>query len=146
MNTLYFQFQRWGAPPEHLQYKWATAYSNLLKLKDVLSENLLVVRYEDMVSSIHYLKQVFESCGVAYDDEDQQFFHNRSVAKCRKDRRFGFVISDTVAEVAKAFGYSDSDLHNDPWRLWPACWEACRFWHRSTKFFNNTAKDVLVGR
>ena len=146
MDTLYSQFQRWGTPPERLQYQWATAYSNLLKLKKITAENLLIVRYEDMVASIHCLKPVFEFCGVEVGDEDERFFHNRSIAKFRKDRRFGFVLSDEVAEVAKVFGYSDDDLRNDPWRFWPVYRRATRFWQTSTKFFKNTVKVVLAGR
>ena len=146
MDTLYSQFQRWRSPPERLQYQWGTAYRNLLRLKEVMTENLLIVRYEDMVSSIHYLKPVLDFCGAEVGEEEKSFFHDRSLAKYREDRRFGFVLSEDVAEVAKAYGYGDSDLRNDPSRLWPVYRRAARFGHDSKKYIRKTARRILVGR
>jgi len=146
MDTLYSQFQRWRTPPEHLQYQWGIAYRNLLKLEEVIAENLLIVRYEDMVSSIHSLQPLLDFCGAEVGDKDKNFFHNRSVAKYREDRRFGFQLSDEVAEVAKAYGYSDSDLRNDPWVLWPMYRRASRLGHTAKGYIKKTGRGILDRR
>jgi hypothetical protein len=118
----------------------------LLKLKEMRPENLLIVRYEDMVASIDYLKPVFEFCGVEVGEDDKAFFHSRSVAKYRKDRRFGFELSDEVAEVAHAFGYTDSDLRNEPRGVWPVYRRTARLRHLLVKSVRDMARRMIIRR
>lgn len=146
MDTLYSQFQRWRSAPEQLQYQWATAYRNLLKLKDLLGENFLILRYEDMVTSVRYLQPVLDFCGATLDEADDGFFHSRSVAKYRADRRFGFQLADEVAAVAHAFGYLEGETANDPWPLWPVYRRASRLGFTTLDYMRNGAAAVLGNR
>jgi len=118
MDTLYSSFTRFNSSPEKLQYQWLAAYSNLLKLKELLHDQLLVVRYEDIVQSSESLRPLFEFCGV--DGQGAQSdFHARSIQKWRSDKHFGFQLSKDVVELALEFGYKQSELANRPKLLWP---------------------------
>ncbi|HYE74680.1 MAG TPA: sulfotransferase, partial [Blastocatellia bacterium] len=44
MDTAYSQFNRWRSRPEQVQKQWLTAYQNLLKLKQIVGEQLVIVR------------------------------------------------------------------------------------------------------
>jgi hypothetical protein len=143
MDTLYSQFQRWRSPPERVQYQWGMAYRNLLKLADRFGENLMILRYEDMVSSVQHLQPVLEFCGVALGDGQQGYFHNRSVAKYRADRRFGFQLSDEISELAGSFGYSREALANEPSILWPAYRDASRLVYRAYELASRGASAVF---
>lgn len=143
MDTLYSQFQRWRSPPERLQYQWGTAYRNLLKLRDIFGPNLMILRYEDMVSSVQYLQPVLDFCGATIGEEKAGFFHSRSVAKYRADRRFGFRLSDDIAAIARAYGYAKEDLANDHWMFWPLYRSASRFAYRALESVGNGGNTVL---
>lgn len=142
MDTLYSQFQRWRSPPERLQYRWGLAYRNLLKFKEIFGQNLLVLRYEDMVSSARSLQPVLNFCGSALGEDEEGFFHNRSVAKYRADRYFGFRLADEIVELAKIYGYGEDDLRNDPWMFWPVYRHASRVGYKAFEFVSNGASAL----
>lgn len=140
MDTLYSQFRRWGTPPEQLQYQWGVAYRNLLKLENLLTERLLIIRYEDMVSSISHLRPALDFCGAKHCEIEERFLHNRSVGKYRTDKRFGFRLSREIAEVAEAFGYVRSDVFNEPRWLWPVYRRAARLGHKTLQLMSRPTK------
>lgn len=119
MDTIYSQFKRWRASPEKLQYQWLTAYRNLLRLKDIVGEQVVIVRYEDVVTSVEYLAPVLEFCGVTVEEMDRDYLHDRSVAKWRGDGFFGFALADEVVELAKQYGYRNDEMANRRNVLWP---------------------------
>ena len=70
MDTIYSQYKRWKSPPEKVEEQWVVAYQNLLKLKDKLGDRLVIVRYEDIISSLEYLEPVFNFCEVKATSSD----------------------------------------------------------------------------
>jgi hypothetical protein len=126
MDTIYSQFIRWGARPERLQHQWQLAYENLLALKERCGEHLIVLRYEDIVASEESLAPVLRFCGGPAQRAAPTTFHGGSLAKWRRDRRFGFVLADEVTALALRYGYREDELRNQERPGWPAIRElAC---------------------
>ena len=113
LDTIYSQYNRWRSLPEEVQEQWLTAYQNLLRLKDIIGNQLVIVRYEDTVSSDHCLEPVFKFCGVNAKDADINYLHSNSIQKWRKDPLFGFSLSSEVVELAQRYGYKRSELINN---------------------------------
>ena len=132
MDTIYSQFKRWKARPEQLQHQWLVAYQNLLKLKDIMGEQMVVVRYEDMVTSLRYLKPVFDFCDVKISEAEQDYLHPKSILKWKGDHLYGFSLSDEVITLAQSFGYHKKDLTNKRFMLWPVYRELSRAAYKST--------------
>lgn len=106
MDTAYSQFTRWGTRPEQFQHQWMAAYQNLLRLKEQAGDRLLtIVRYEDVVAGPQALDAAYRFCGVEPPHKNTHGMHDDSVAKWKRDRRFGFVLDPAVAEFARQFGY-----------------------------------------
>lgn len=119
MDTIYSSFKRWKNVPGKLQQEWLVAYKNLLRLKEVMAEKLIVIRYEDMIKSLSYLYPVFDFCGVEIEAADNHFLHEKSVRKWRDDKLYGFTLSEEVIALAQSYGYHRSELENTSYLLWP---------------------------
>lgn len=120
MDTIYSAFRRWGTLPEKLQYEWLTAYQNLRKLSGLVGDKMIIVRYEDMVSSLGCMDRIFSFCNVDMNDADFNYLHTGSIAKWKQDKLYGFALSDEVVSLAETYGYKKEDLINGSNILWPA--------------------------
>ena len=118
MDTIYSQYRRWKSPPEKVEKQWKTAYRNLLRLKDLLGDKLIIIHYEDMVSSINSMEPVLDFCGISTEDCDTSYLHKKSIQKWKKDKLFGFSLSSESIELAGKYGYKKSELINKPILLW----------------------------
>ncbi len=145
MDTIYSQFKRWKARPEKVQYQWLIAYQNLLRLRDIIREKLVVVRYEDIVSSPNYLQPVFDFCNVTIGDADHNYLHQKSISKWKNDKSFGFAISDDVIALAQSYGYRTEDLTNRSSALWPIHREFARIVYKSTRPIKKIARKGAKG-
>lgn len=114
MDTIYSQYKRWKSPPEKVEQQWRVAYQNLLRLQDIVGKKLVIVRYEDIVSSLKHLEAVFDFCGVTANTADEKYLHKKSINKWKTDRLFGHLLSDQTIELAKKYGYQQSELINKP--------------------------------
>ena len=146
MDTIYSQFKRWKVRPEKLQYQWLIAYQNLLRLKNILGKKLVIVRYEDIVSSLTYLKPVLDFCHIIIDEADHNYLHQKSVLKWKSDKFFGFVLSDEVISLAKKYGYQTEDLANRSVTLWPIYREFARAFYKIKRFAIKCVKGLIVRR
>lgn len=126
MDTLYSQFKRWGSRPEEVQRQWLIAYQNLLKLKEIIGEQLVVVCYENMVTSLAYLEPVFNFCGKTADAADKTYLHQKSLQAWKTDSHFGFSLSNEVIELACKYGYQKDELVQETYQLWPLIRELSR--------------------
>jgi hypothetical protein len=115
MNTIYSQFRRWRSRPEDLQHQWLQAYQNLLQFKELLGEKVILLRYEDMVSSIESLQPVFDFCERNIPENiPEGYFRHSHTPKWRQDRHFAFTLSEEVIVLAQQFGYSRESMINTP--------------------------------
>lgn len=119
MDTIYSQYKNWKSSPQKVQEQWRIAYQNLLRLKEIMGSQLVIVRYEDMVSSIDYLEPVFNFCEVTASAADNTYLHQKSLQKWKNDVLFGFSLSDDTIELAEKFGYQRDELTNEAYLLWP---------------------------
>ncbi|HKP95569.1 MAG TPA: sulfotransferase [Fibrobacteria bacterium] len=119
MDTLYSQFSRWRSAPKKLQFQWMTAYQNLRKLKGLLGDKLMLVRYEDMVDSLDCMLPIFRFCGLDPDKLPKSSLHRDALSKWKKDKRFGFILAEPVKQFARSFGYTDFELDNTSNPGWP---------------------------
>jgi hypothetical protein len=131
MDTLYSAFGRQKTPPEKNQTEWLIAYRNLLKLRNLVGDELVTVRYEDMVSSLSHLSPVFEFCEVKVEQADQGYLHKESIAKWKEDRRYGFTLSEEVIDLARMYGYKRQELANQSYLLWPVYRDLSRGLYRA---------------
>ena len=120
MDVLYSAYKRWKTYPERLQYEWLTAYRNLLRFQDGIGDRMVVIRYEDMVYDLACLEPVFEFMeGNSYRPALSDYLHERSLARWRHDRWYGFALAPEVAALAQEFGYRREELENGRYALWP---------------------------
>lgn len=119
IDTTYSAFKRWKVKPEKFQYEWLKTYGNLIRLKEVLGDRIVVVRYEDVISSNDSLLPVLSYCGLPEEKLPETYMHGRSVQKWRKNCFFGFQPAPEVVEMAKHFGYTDDELHVENKSAWP---------------------------
>ncbi len=150
MDVLYSAFQRWKTIPEKLQYEWLVSYQNLNKLADILPDKHLTIRYEDMVSSVDFLRPAFDFCEVSMEEHGTPYFHGKSIHKWKEDRLFGFQLDGAVMELAKTYGYEDDDLVNTRNVMWPAYRSAARSQHKIISKSKSALKkaifDLKLGR
>ncbi len=118
MDTIYSQFKRWKSPPEKVEQQWLTAYRNLLKLQEIEGIPLVVIRYEDIVSSLKHLEPVLDFCGVKASVDDEKYLHRKSLSKWKTDKIFGFALSEETIQLAEKFGYEKKDLVNELNPFW----------------------------
>jgi hypothetical protein len=126
MDTLYSAFRRWKTPPHKLQYEWLIAYSNLLKLTEILKEKLVIIRYEDIIASTTYLKPIFDFCDIDADTVPSAYLHTSAISKWKQDKKFGFCLADEVIDLANRYGYSKEEIYHKSYPLWPLYWSTSR--------------------
>ena len=118
MDTLYSAWSRWGTIPELNQTEWVIAYNNLFQLKELLGDQVHIVKYEDMVKNPDTLIEEFKFIGDTESLPDQRYFHKKSVSKWKSDNNYGFNLSSEAISLARKYGYSDDDLLNTSKTLW----------------------------
>ena len=149
MATLYSNYREWKSPPEQVERQWCAAYRNLLRLKEEAGDRLVVVRYEDIVTSLEYMAPVFAFCGVQTDDADNDYLHRKSLQRWRKDTLFGHELADETVALAGEFGYRREELANDPHPLWPVTRNLSRAIYKTTgplkKLIKRNLKKLASG-
>lgn len=146
MDTIYSQYQRWKSPPTAVEKQWMIAYQNLLRLKEILGDQLVIVRYEDMVSSPETLAPVFQFCEVTANETNKSYFHRKSIQKWKQDRLFGFTLSDEATALAETYGYPKDELCNETHAFWPIVQNVSRAAYLATKPARIFALNLLEKR
>jgi hypothetical protein len=119
MDTLYSKWKRWRSIPEKYQSEWFSAYENLLKFKKIMGDKLRIVRYEDIIQNLSSLKPILAFMETHEDEIRKDYLHSLSVQKWKKDRAFGFRLSQDVIELAEKFDYSLFEMDNKGNPFWP---------------------------
>jgi hypothetical protein len=143
MATMYSQYRRWASPPERVERQWLVAYRNLQRLKAIMGDQLVIVRYKDIVSSLECLEPVFGFCGVTPSADAETYLHNEALGKWKHDRLFGFSLSDQTIELAEKYGYQRSELVNESYPLWGIVSKLWRLMYVLTLPMRNIARNVL---
>jgi len=114
MSVMYSAQELFRTNPWERQYSWFEAYRNLLLFRELLGEGMfLVSRYEDLVSDpASEFKKICDFAGISFDGASATAAHKKSLQKWQQDREFQLVLDDSVARLARYFGYSDDDLFN----------------------------------
>jgi len=144
MDTLYSMWCRWRSRPEQMQYEWLLAYQNLINLKRILKEKLVIIRYEDLISHHSELDKVYEF--IQYQQSEQsikKILHAKSLNKWRGDKLFGFKLSQDVIEQAEIFGYDRNELSNSSSFTWPVYREFMRMRYKVTSRIYNALKALI---
>lgn len=151
MDMLYSSFRRWRIDPEKAQYEWMISYRNLLKLKKLTPEKLIIIRYEDMVANLDCLQPVFEFCGASTGSADKKYLHKKSLQRWKGDRLYGFNLAGEVLSLAQSFGYRQEELLNNASRLWPYYRGWCRTifklvnpFHRAVLWLKKTIRPMIL--
>lgn len=110
MDTLYSMWRRWGVVPERRQHDWVRAYSNLLRLAGVVGPDLLLLRYEDLVSRADAGAHVCARLGLRSTPMPLADVHQGSVGRWRPDRGFGFRPGPALVALGGEMGYDLSHL------------------------------------
>ena len=144
MDTIYSQFKRWRSVPEKVQFQWLSGYQNMRRLKAALGEKMVIVRYEDMVSSLDCMMPVFRFCGLGPGDIPANTLYRDALRKWKSDRRFGFAMAEPVKQLARSYGYSDRDLENGIGKaqamIWPAYRSSLRILYKAKQYLK---KELL---
>lgn len=132
MDTLYSQFRRWRSRPEDVQSQWIAAYQNLLKLKDRQGDQVILLRYEDMVQVPQSMQAVFDFCEQPVPIYPAGYLRSNPHQPWREDPHFGFALDEEASLLAERFGYTRESMFNprggDP--LWPLYRETSRIFYK----------------
>jgi len=113
IDTIYSQHKRFGSSPRDVEIQWITAYYNLLLLKEMAGDKVLVIKYEDIVDSLKHMSKLFKFCGVDNYIKFEDYLHSDSIGKWRNDLLFNYNLSGSSKYLAKRFGYSNESLNVD---------------------------------
>lgn len=130
MDTIYSQYREWKSSPEAVEKQWIRAYRNLQKFKEIASDKLVLLKYEEMVSSLEYFQPVFDFCEIETSEADKNYLHRKSLQKWKKDSLYGFTLSAEATELAAEFGYTEDVLVNEPNPFWPVIRRGARAFHK----------------
>lgn len=142
LANIYSQYRRWGSSPALVEAQWQVAYRNLLRLKSLLGDRLVIMRYEDMVSSPRTLQPVLSFCGVDVSGIDSDLLHGQSIHRWRRARYFGFSLSPETVKLAMEYGYQQKELMNGSYPLWPVVRPMVRAFYSSTTRVKNMIRAV----
>lgn len=116
LAMIHSAWSRWNANLEERQFVWKQSYQNLLRLREALTpEQLLIIRYEDMVSDpASTMRDVCQFADLRCSDAIGSHIHRRSLDTWRVNPTFTLQLDESVAAVAREFGYTDADMENRP--------------------------------
>lgn len=79
-----------------------------------MKEQLVIIRYEDMVFSLKALEPVFHFCSITARKNGENFLHQNSIQKWRDDESFCFSLAPSTIELAEMYGYPKKELIKTP--------------------------------
>lgn len=120
MDTIYSRWAGGRSYPEKYQFEWLRAYRNLLKFRRIVRSEMTIIRYEDMVSEVASLADIYRFAGYSQTPPDEGYLHRRSITKWKKDQHYGFQMADQIMALAEEFGYDRLDMTNTYKRTWLA--------------------------
>jgi hypothetical protein len=126
MAFIYSAWRRWGVPPEAEEVLWRNANQSLLELAQRRPQQTAVLKYEELVGSDTPLQAALTRLALPVAGSvSSPPFHDSSLQKWKSDRRFGFSLSPETLELARAIGYSESEVENPN----AGPWATHRFFH-----------------
>lgn len=143
MDTLYSMWNRWRGLPERNQHQWLIAYRNILKFKELLKNNLVIIKYEDMIKDGSCMKQILEFIGSSSNLDGSKYFHKGTIGKWKKDKFFGFQLDPYIITLAEEFGYKKSDMLNNHHHLWPYYRHFSRSLKKTTRIIIKIPKKYI---
>ena len=144
LETIHSQYRRWKSPCEKVERQWRTAYKNLLRLKAETDLPIVIVRYEDMVSSIESLRPVFDFCQAEPTASMAHRLHQDSLKTARKDPGFGFVLKEETRKLAEEYGYGREETANESTWLWPVLSRSSRWVYKARRLTRRLTRSALV--
>jgi hypothetical protein len=114
MSVLYSAYGLFHTDPGERQFAWANACRNLIAFKDLLkAEQFHLVLYEDIITQPkEKFQAICKFLNLDYDKEVGAEVHRNSTHKWRDDPAFGFQLHESVARLARHFGYTSEELSN----------------------------------
>lgn len=116
MAVMYSALERFSTNPDERQFGWAHCYRNILAMREMTGQNSFhLVRYEDLIfQPKEIFGEVCEFIGLDRVESMGENVHQSSIAKWTKDPGYTFKLDESVARVARYFGYNKEDLYNPP--------------------------------
>ena len=114
MSVMYSANKLFYTSPDERQFGWAQAYRNLLSFKDFLvPDQFLLVRYEELIADPQAsFRNICSFLDLDHYYALGQEAHKDSLTKWKDDANFGFQLNESVARLAKHYGYTEEELTN----------------------------------
>jgi hypothetical protein len=125
-DTIFSRWRRWRNNPYKAQWLWFNAYNNLLRFKELITDRILVCRYEDLVTDEKELVKIFQFLGADPPSHWKSALHCHSIGRWTKDPYFGFRLDETVAQFAESLGYKPEQMRGRERYSWPIYWRFAR--------------------
>ena len=144
LDTIHSQYRRWKSPCRKVEKQWRVAYENLLRLKAESRIPVVILRYEDMVSSIESLGPIFDFCQAQPTASIANRLHRDSLGTAQRDTRFGFILEEETRQLAAKYGYTRAETENESSWLWPLLPLPSRWLHKTRRLSRRSARALLV--
>ena len=143
----YSAFKLFRSKPNKRQYGWLNIYKNLIFFKSLSTKNKFhLVKYENIVDNPKKeLNSICDFIGIKFDAGMLNEIHGNSKTKWNDDIYFNLNLSPSVIQLAKFFGYTDSELSNNNNRK--LTFSESILWHLKTiilKFKNKLMNRLIV--
>jgi hypothetical protein len=114
MAVMYSAQKLFKTDPVERQHGWAESCHNLVEFKgNVGSDQFMLVKYEELImDAAKGFSDVCSFIGVKPNAEMGKDVHARSVDAWKTASEFTLQLEDSVADVAKGYGYSEEELAN----------------------------------
>ena len=114
LSVMYSADDLFHTDPDTRQHGWADMHRNLLAFQAMLpAEQFKLVRYEDLITNpVVGFSEVCQFIGVPSDARIGSSVHVSSRNKWLDDQRYDIHLHPSVIQVAKHFGYTDTELNN----------------------------------
>ncbi|MFZ2631243.1 MAG: sulfotransferase [Desulfosalsimonadaceae bacterium] len=116
MAVMYSAQALFSTDPVERQFGWAHCYRNILAMREMVGKDrFCFIRYEDLIRRPKpVFGEICEFLGLDHCDNLGEQVHQDSVARWIGDPAYTLKLHDSVARVARTFGYRDEDLYNPP--------------------------------
>jgi hypothetical protein len=110
----YSAHELFSTEAEQRQFGWLNIQRNLLNIQSMLPPDMFrLVRYEDIITQPKQkLAEMCDFIGVQYEEKMGASVHTSSKEKWMLNENYTLQLDPSVKQIAKAFGYRDSELIN----------------------------------
>ena len=146
LSVQYSAFKLFFTEPEKRQFGWLENQKNLLAFQSLVpADSFYSVKYEDIISNPQdAFSGIFSFLGLSDYSIAGRGTHSKSLEKWRDDSEFQLQLDPAVKQIARKFGYSESELTNPKKPPLPKNYKRKKRMEARFKLFKTRLRDRVI--